>query len=189
MKLTEFSTSKEILFPCQIDSCNDPKKALYDIILGSDFMAAMKIDLQYSVNQIKWDGLAIPMRSDGSLTNRDLAEAIHFAHTQPPLLQEIEDRQQRILDADYSKVDIDTMVDQLQITRASKRQLKRTLKKFPTLFGGGLGTVNIPPVTIELQKGAKPYKGRYYSVPKAYEKHLKTEINRMCDTTVLRKPG
>ena len=92
MKLTEFSTSKEIVFLCQIDSANDPKKALYDIILGSDFMAAMKIDLQYSVNQIKWDGLAIPMRSDGSLTSRDLAEAIHFAHKQPPLLQEVEER-------------------------------------------------------------------------------------------------
>ena len=45
IKLTEFSTSKEILFPCQIDSVNDPKKALNDIILGSDFMAAVKVDL------------------------------------------------------------------------------------------------------------------------------------------------
>lgn len=54
-------------------------------------------------------------------------------------------------------------------------------------FLGLCSLSSILTVTIELQKGAKPYKGRYYSVPKAYETHLKKEVNRMCDTTVLRK--
>ena len=59
------------------------------------------------------------------------------------------------------------MVDELEISPGSRIILKQTLKKFPTLFGGGLGLLDIPPVSIELQKNAKPFNGRYYSAPKA----------------------
>ena len=65
--------------------------------------------------------------------------------------------------------------------------MKQTLKKFPTLFSGGLGLLDIQPMSIELQKDAKPFNGRYYSTPKAFEAPFKKEINRMCETQVLRK--
>ena len=87
----------------------------------------------------------------------------------------------------YSKVDLDAMVDELVISPGSRRKLKQTLKQFPTLFGGGLGLLDIPPVSIELQKDAKPFNGRYYSAPKAFEAPFKKEINRMCETNVMRK--
>ena len=51
----------------------------------------------------------------------------------------MEERQQRILDADYSKVDIGALVDALSISLKSKQQLKITLKKSPILFEGRLG--------------------------------------------------
>ena len=57
----------------------------------------------------------------------------------PYLLQDLEERQQQILDADYSNVDIDALVNALSISPKSKQQLKATIKKFPILFGGGLG--------------------------------------------------
>ena len=57
------------------------------------------------------------------------------------------------------------MVDELDLQPETKIQLKKTLKKFPILFGGGLGLLDIEPVKIELQPGAKPYKGKYYSTP------------------------
>ena len=50
----------------------------------------------------------------------------------------MEERVEKILDSDYSRVDIDEMVDGMDIHRDSKRELKKILKKFPTLFGGGL---------------------------------------------------
>eukprot|EP00537_Pseudo-nitzschia_pungens_P008179 CAMPEP_0172361958 /NCGR_PEP_ID=MMETSP1060-20121228/5701_1 /TAXON_ID=37318 /ORGANISM="Pseudo-nitzschia pungens, Strain cf. cingulata" /LENGTH=75 /DNA_ID=CAMNT_0013084363 /DNA_START=134 /DNA_END=357 /DNA_ORIENTATION=- len=75
------------------------------------------------------------MKGVGELTDPEKCEAIFFANTQRPILQKEEERQSRILDADYSKVDIDTMVNDLEITEASKEALKTTLKKFPTLFG------------------------------------------------------
>ena len=55
------------------------------------------------------------------------------------------------------------------------------------LFGGGLGLLDIKPVTIELQADAKPFKGRYYSVPKAFESPLRTAVQEFCNTGVLRK--
>ena len=187
MKLIEFSSNKTITFPCQVDLTTTSESAPYDIILGSDFMEALGIDLQYSSHTITWDACTIPLKPAGTLVDETICEAIYYAHTQPPLLQAMEQRQHQILDADYSKVDLDSMVDELEISLGSKSKLKQTLKKFPTLFGGGLGLLDINPVTIELQNDARPFNGRYYSTPKAFELPFKKEIKRMCDTNILRK--
>jgi len=39
-------------------------------------------------------------------------------------------------------------------------------KKFPNLFSGGLGTLDIEPVHLELKPGATPFPSRAYSIPK-----------------------
>ena len=76
------------------------------------------------------------------------------------------------------------MVDELEINRSSKKALKSTLKKFPTLFGGGLGLLDMEPASIKLKEGSKPYQGIYYNIPKAYEQPTRTEIDRMVDIDV-----
>ena len=86
---------------------------------------------------------------------------IYDLHTTSPIFQAEEDRQRRILDADYFKVDIDDMVNGLDIAKSSNAKLKQILNKFLTLFGGGLGLLNMRPVDIELQPSSKPYAGRY----------------------------
>jgi hypothetical protein len=45
------------------------------------------------------------------------------------------------------------------------------LRRFENgLFGGGLGKLtNVKPARIKLKPSAKPFKGRYYNLPKAYE--------------------
>ena len=48
------------------------------------------------------------------------------------MLQTEEEQLGKILDADYSKVDIDNMVDDLDVAKATKKKLKQTLKKYPT---------------------------------------------------------
>ena len=102
-----------------------------------------------------------------------------FANTQSPILQDLEEHWQRILNADYSKMDIDALVDALSIALKSKEQLKMTLKQFPILSGGQLGLLNIKPVTIELQKDDKPYHARYCSISKSMEESLTKQIHRM----------
>lgn len=80
------------------------------------------------------------------------------------------------------------MVEELDINRDTKRLLKRTLHKFPELFGGGLGELKgVKPASIKLKSGTRPHQGRYYNLPKAYEQPAKKEIERMVAVGVLRK--
>jgi len=176
LKLTEFSHSKTINYNCMVDLINKSKNSSYDIILGTDFLSSMGMVLDFKKNVIIWDEEALAMKQLGMLTDEEAVDAIYFAHSNAPLLQDIEARQQKVLDADYSKVDIDEMVDAMDLNPDTKTELKKTFKKFPVLFGGGLGLLDIEPVKIELQKGAKPYKGKYYSTPKAFVNPLKKVI-------------
>ena len=66
---------------------------------------------------------------------------------------------------------------------SNKKQLRKTLRKSENgLFGGGLGKLkNCEPAHIKLKPDAKPFKGRYYNLPKAYEYTTKIEIERMVD--------
>ena len=99
----------------------------------------------------------------------------------------MEERQDRILDANYTKVDIDEMVDGLDIQRSSKRSFKTSLKNFPKLFGGGLGKLDMDPVSIYLKEGSKLYQGRYFNIFQAYNKPTRKEIDQLVAINVLRK--
>ena len=79
------------------------------------------------------------------------------------------------------------MVKELDVALKSKAKLKETLKEFPLIFGGGLGLLDIKPVTIELQQSAKPYKGRYYYIPKSFEAPMQTEIDQLSSIDVLER--
>jgi hypothetical protein len=68
-----------------------------------------------------------------------------------------------------------------------KQILVQTLKKFPTLFGGGLGVLNIKCVKLELIDGAKSYHARPFPVPQSLESTTKTEMKRFTDIDVLNR--
>jgi hypothetical protein len=74
---------------------------------------------------------------------------LYHAANEPYILQEAEKGENRILDADYRKVEVDPFVEELKhLTMGEKNILSQTLKKFPRLFGGGLGMLNIRPVRL-----------------------------------------
>ena len=65
---------------------------------------------------------------------------LYSMHTNSPLLQEAEERQSKMLDCNYSMVNIDAMVLDLDIDDSNKEKLRKTLRKFEKgLFDGGLG--------------------------------------------------
>ena len=68
-----------------------------------------------------------------------------------------------------------------------KQKLARTLRKYTRLFGGGLGTLNIKPIRLELSSDAKPYHARPFPVPQAFEGVPKKEITRLTLIGVLKK--
>jgi hypothetical protein len=95
-------------------------KQQIDMIIGSDLLNELSIDICYSDNCIKWDGDTIPIIFLGELQDKCACEMIYNLHTDSPILKEHEERQSAILDANYSKVDIDVMVDGLDIEESSK---------------------------------------------------------------------
>ena len=90
MKLIEFSGNKAITYPCQVDTVTKTKSALYDVILGLDFIEAIGIDIKYNQHCMTWDEETIPLKPAGAVNNDAYREAIYFANTQLPLLQEVE---------------------------------------------------------------------------------------------------
>ena len=157
------------------------------MIIGSDIMESEGIDILYSDHVMIRDGVRVPLKLQGELSDGRYCERLYNMHTDSPILQQMEERQGRILDANYTKVDIDEMVDGLDIRGSSKKALKSTLKKFPKLFGGGLGKLEMEPVSITLKEGSKPYQERYFNIPQAYTKPTKKEIERLVAIDILRK--
>jgi hypothetical protein len=113
---------------------------------------------------------------------------LYHAANEPDILQEAEKRQNGILDADYCRVEVDPFVQELKhLTVDEKQILSKTLKKFPTLFGGGLGMLNIKPVMLELIDWAKPYHARQFPVPQSLEATTKTERKRLTDIDIFNR--
>ena len=101
------------------------------------------------------------MKTIGAVHDRDMCNMLYSMHTDSLLLREAEERQNLMLDCNYSKVDVDAMVTELNIDNSSKDQLRSTLRKFEKgLFGGGLGKLkHCKPAHIKLKEGFIPYKG------------------------------
>ena len=138
---------------------------------------------------MEWNDDKIPLKTIGAVHDRDMCNMLYSMHTDSPLLREAEERQNLMLDCNYSKVDVDAMVAQLDIDNRSKEQLRTTLRKFESeLFSGGLGKLkHCKPAHMKLKEGFVPYKGRYYNLPKSYEYTAKKEIERMVDIGVLKE--
>ncbi len=58
--------------------------------------------------------------------------------------------------------------------------------KFEQLFDGTLGKWTLPPVSIQLKKGAKPFHGRPYPIPKVHKATLMKEIDRLVSIGVMK---
>jgi hypothetical protein len=73
------------------------------------------------------------------------------------------------------------------LTKEEEQLLGETLKKFPTLSGGGLGMLNIKPAKLEFIDVAKPYHARPFPVPQSSEATAKKEIKRLTDIDVFNR--
>ena len=113
---------------------------------------------------------------------------LHAMHIDSLLLNEMEERQSKLLDCNYLKLNIGKMVSEINISKESKKRLRQTLEKFPELFGGVLRKLKgVKPAHITLIPGAKSYVSLYYNIPKLMEQQAKTKINQMCEINVLEK--
>jgi hypothetical protein len=159
------------------------------MIMGMDFMTSIGITVYREQICIRWVGTEIPLKTRNTLSDDDdILHMLYNAANEPDILQEAEKRQNRILDAYYRKVEVDPFVQELEHLNEDEKQiLGQTLKKFPKLFGGGLGMLHIKPVKLELIDGAKPYHARPFPVPQSLEATTKKEMKRLTGIDVFNR--
>ena len=180
----ELNPGKKVTWICHVDANTNREHAMYDMIIGLDLLTEIGLFVNTETKCISWQGHSAPLKHRGALQNSFVLQEL-YAMSVNPVLEEAEQRQARILDADYSKPDIDEYVKELQyLSVEEQQQLSEVLNQFPTLFGGGLGRLNIPPIDLKLKPGAQPYHARPYPVPQSLYPTTKKEMGRLTDINV-----
>ena len=173
-KFPELSNSKTVTWICHVDDKTSPERACYDMILGMDLMTHIGMFVDTERKTVRWKTHEIPLKQRGDLMSKKTVSTLYHMSKEIDVLKEAEARQTRILDADYSAQDIDTFVRGLNhLTYEKQTLLKETLNRHKSLFQGGLGTLNIKPIHLEIKKDAKPYHARPFPIPKSLEEQQK----------------
>jgi hypothetical protein len=146
------------------------------MIIGDDLMQELGIDLLYSKQLMIWEDNEVPM-----LKNTNIAQHIYRMHVEDcPIIRQAGSRKMKILDADYSAVDLADHCNSLtHLDLDAKNILFNSLYKYPELFSGGLSkATGIKPIHLELKSDATPYHiKRAFTIPQFYMETTKKEIN------------
>jgi hypothetical protein len=188
MKFPELNPHKKVSWICHMDETTDPDTALYDIIIGMDMLCELGLTVDTETKTVRWEGNETPLCNRGALQDVKTLNAVYNLAQDASVIQQAEARHNRILDADYSKVDIDDYIAELSyLSPGEQSSLRTLLNKHPTLFKGGLGVLDIKPVKLELVEGAVPYHSRAFPVPQKYELTTKKEMDRLTGIGVFKK--
>jgi hypothetical protein len=109
--------------------------------------------------------------------------------SEPEILREELYEARQILDSNYKKADLDEVVKNIpHLTAEQKNQVSSMLYKHESLFEGKLGLWDTPPITLELEEGAKPFHARAFPIPHIHEATVRKEVERLlCREGVLEK--
>jgi hypothetical protein len=112
-----------------------------------------------------------------------MLRALRHNHSLAMELQSTQDTTKcamRILDAKYSKADLQSVVrDNFKHLKANQqKKLLQLLKKYDSLFDGTLGDWKTKLVSFKLKEGASPYHGQAFPVPKIHKDTLIKEVDR-----------
>ena len=130
-KMAEFESQNNNTIECefQVDETSDLQKQLYNVIIGINLLNNMEVNILFMERQIRWNDNKIPRKEMGSVQDRNFCEMFYSMYTDSPLLQEAKEQQDRMMNCNYSKVDIDAMVADLDIDNSNKEQLRKTFTK------------------------------------------------------------
>jgi len=125
---------------------------------GPDLLTKLKMVLDFEKRTLRWGDSEVEMKERGAVTDTNALQLLYEMIQESPVSKAAEEQQAKILDADYSKIEMSEHVKSLgHLNADQKSELLQALKNYPTLFGGGLGKLNIEPIRLELKEGAKPY--------------------------------
>ncbi len=182
-KLPEFCTSKIVQWVCHEDTNTLRKNAQYNMIIGTDLPTELGFELNFITLQVVWKGVEIPMKEKHIESNLQNAIAVYYQSIKTTVLKEAELRQKHISDADYCALDLNDYAHmETHLTKEQQHKLICPLQKYPKLFRGGMGVLNVPPAHLELRplsKDEKPYHARPFPIPKCYKDTTKKAIKRL----------
>jgi hypothetical protein len=132
------------------------------MIMGRDLLGKLGIILNFNDHTVTWDTDIIPMKDRGSLNTQDALLEVYLLSNQPQSLVNEFSRSTKVLDAD-SKPAILEDVAQMCENLNSEEQHELSL----------------------IDPRVKQVHARRYTVPRAVEQQLRTEIARLVDIGVL----
>jgi hypothetical protein len=140
-----------------------------------DLLQSIGLDIHYSASQFTWDGISVAMVPRGYWSKekiKHIAASWNNKHEEAHVTE--------ILPAEYKPCNINAIVnEQTHLSTNKKDKLRSVLLEFSDLFKGECGKYNSDPIDLELVPGAKPFYGKPFSIPKAYEQVTKNEIKRL----------
>ena len=193
LKFFQYSNSKRVLVQPDIVEYDGVslEKPLFDLILGTKTMDGLGIILNFKDRVITIDEIELPMQSIKDMpTSRNKATVLNHClanSMEPKSTEEATNRVVRILDADYKKADLQSVVKDncTHLTSNEQKKLLELLTEFEPLFDGTLGDWNTTPVSFQLKEEAKPYHGRAFPIPMVHKETILKEIKRLCELGVL----
>ncbi len=193
ISFVDYSDSKMIcLKPDIVEYARNGAPPLYNLILGKQTLHDLGVVLDFKDKTITIDEILLSMRNFNNLQlkpsiSRALKSNISFSK-EPESARGATKCVVEILDAKYAKADLPAIVrDNCKHLNPSEREsLLSLLLKFEHLFDCTLGEWSLPPVSIQLMEGAKPFHGRPYPIPKVHKATLMKEIDRLVSIGVIK---
>jgi hypothetical protein len=140
----EYSDSKRFHVEPDVVEYDKDSKLQYDLILGTVTMKEFGIILNYRDKMITIDEIILLMRNINNLQGSSILRASRHNHSlamEPQSTQDTTQHAMRILDAKYSKGDLQSVVRDNGKHQSADQQKKllQLLKKNEVLFDGTLG--------------------------------------------------
>lgn len=158
-------------------------KDKYDFILGCDLLKDLGLIIDYSASKFMWDDIIVDIVPNGHWTQSRITNIVNSWNDNTKPKYRHDDNEMhitQILPADYKPTNITEVVNQqTHLTADERDQLQRTLFDFQDLFQGKRGEFIGKPIELELLPGSKPFYGKPFSIPKAYQQITKDEVARL----------
>jgi hypothetical protein len=143
----------------------------YDLILGRDILTSIGFNILYDANKFMWQDIQVDMVPRGHWSRKNISSF----WKQFKLAQE-EANLTVIKPAEYKMADIAEVTEnQKHLSLSERNKLCTLLAKFQPLFMGKRGNYNGPPIQLELLPESKPFYGKPFPIPQAYQKILETK--------------
>ena len=161
----------------------------YDAIVGRDVLLSLGIILDFNNKAVEWDDKILPMITkvaQGSVKDNDDL----FRSDTIGAVDGTGYHSKTITESKYEAVNIDKVVNACShLSSSHKRDLKRLLNKFPTLFDGKLKVFPGEQIHLDIDPSVQPHRARTYPVPRTQLEVFKKELDRLEAEGVLSKQG